>query len=51
MRLAMSYAASALETTGGHDSSTTRLRDTGLPSDVRKLNKDISFSLRRGTIA
>ncbi len=53
----------ALETTGGHGASTTattvsflfakQLRDSGLPADVRvgKLKKDISFALRRGTIA
>jgi hypothetical protein len=30
-----------------------RVRDSGLPADVLvgKLNKDISFALRRGTIA
>jgi hypothetical protein len=51
----------ALETTGGHGASTKsvyllftkQMRDSGLPADVLvgKLNKDISFALRRGTIA
>jgi hypothetical protein len=51
----------ALETTGGHDASTAsvyflftkQMRDSGLPADVLvgKLKKDISFALRRGTIA
>jgi hypothetical protein len=51
----------ALETTGGHGASTasvyllftTQMRDSGLPADVLpgKLKKDISFALRRGTIA
>jgi hypothetical protein len=51
----------ALETTGGHGASTAsvyylftkQMRDSGLPADVLvgKLNKDISFVLRRGTIA
>ena len=54
----------ALETTGGHGTSTTTVysllakhlrdsRDSRLPADVLvgKLNKDISFALRRGTIA
>ena len=51
----------ALETTGGLGASTTtvysllakQLRDSGLPADVLvgKLKKDISFALRRGTIA
>ena len=51
----------ALETTGGHGASTAsvyflfkkHLRDSGLPADVLlgKLKKDISFALRRGTIA
>jgi hypothetical protein len=55
----------ALETTGGHGASTLaavyhryflfkkHLRDSGLPADVLlgKLKKDISFALRRGTIA
>ena len=27
------------------------MRDSGLPADVGKLKKDISFALRRGTIA
>ena len=26
------------------------MRDSGLPADVGKLKKDISFALRRGTI-
>ena len=48
-------------TTGGHGASTAtvyflfakQLRDSGLPADtlVGKLKKDISFALRRGTIA
>jgi hypothetical protein len=51
----------ALETTGGHGASTATVysllakqpRDSGLSADVLvgKLNKDISFALRRGTIA
>ncbi len=51
----------ALETTGGHGASTAtvsfllakQLRDSGLPADVlvSKFNKDVSFALRRGTIA
>ena len=54
----------ALETTGGHGASTAsvyqwyllltkQMRDSGLPADVLvgKLKKDISFALRRGTIA
>jgi hypothetical protein len=51
----------ALETTCGHGASTAtvyflfaeQLRDSGLPADVLagKLKKDISFALRRGTIA
>jgi hypothetical protein len=51
----------ALETTGGHGASTKsvyllftkQMRDSGLPADVLvgKLKKDISFALRRGTIA
>jgi hypothetical protein len=51
----------ALETTGGHGASTKavyylfnkHLRDSGVPGEAlkRKLNKDISFALRRGTIA
>jgi hypothetical protein len=51
----------ALETTGGHGASTAtvyslfakQLRDSGLPADalVGTLKKDISFALRRGTIA
>jgi hypothetical protein len=51
----------ALETKGGHGASTTtvyslfakQLRDSGLPADVLlcKLKKDLSFALRRGTIA
>jgi hypothetical protein len=53
----------ALETTtGGHGALNTatvyllfakQLRDSGLPADVLvgKLEKDISFALRRGTIA
>jgi hypothetical protein len=55
------YPPFALETTGGHGASTAtvyllsakRLRDSALPADVLvgKLNKDISFALRRGTIA
>jgi hypothetical protein len=50
-----------LETTGGHGASaasvylllTKEMRDSGLPADVLlgKLKKDISFALRRGTIA
>ncbi len=51
----------ALETTGGHGASTksvyllftNQMRDDGLPADVLvgMLKKDISFALRRGTIA
>jgi hypothetical protein len=51
----------ALETTGGHGASTASLwlllkkqmRYSALPADVLlgKLSKDISFALRRGTIA
>ncbi len=51
----------ALETTGGHGASTAsvylllkkQMRDSGLPADVLLGNfkKDISFALRRGTIA
>ena len=51
----------ALETTGGHGASTAtvylllakQLRDSGLPANVLvgKPKKDISFALRRGTIA
>ena len=50
----------ALETTGGHGASTKavylfnkHLRDSGVPGEAlkRKLKKDISFALRRGTIA
>ncbi len=51
----------ALETTGGHGASTkavyylfnNHLRDSGVPGEAlkRKLKKDISFALRRGTIA
>ncbi len=47
--------------TGGHGASsksvyflfTKRMRESGLPADVLvgKLKKDISFALRRGTIA
>jgi hypothetical protein len=50
-----------VEATGGHGASTAsvylllteQMRDSGLPADVLvgKLNKDISFALRRGTIA
>ncbi len=55
------FSAFALETTGGHGASTApvyflftkQMRDSGLPADVLvgKLKKDISFALRRGTIA
>ena len=56
------FSPFAFETTGGHGASTAnavyflfakQLRDSGLPADVLvgKLNKDISFALRRGTIA
>ena len=55
------FSPFALETTGGHGASTTsvyylftkQMRDSGLPADVlvNKLKKDISFALRRGTIA
>ena len=55
------FSPFALETTGGHGTSTAtvyllfakQLRDSGLPADVLvgKLKKDISFALRRGTIA
>jgi hypothetical protein len=56
------FSPFALETTGGHGASTAtvffllfakQLRDSGLPADVlvSKLNKGISFALRRGTIA
>jgi hypothetical protein len=48
-------------TTGGHGASTKavyhffnkHIRDSGVPGEAlkRKLNKDISFALRRGTIA
>ncbi len=51
----------ALETTGGHGASTAtvyllfakQLRDSGLPADVlvSKFKEDLSFALRRGTIA
>ena len=51
----------ALQTRGGHGASTKavyylfnkHLRDSGVPGEAlkRKLNKDISFALRRGTIA
>jgi hypothetical protein len=51
----------ALETMGGHGASTNavyylftkHLRDSGVPGEAlkRKLKKDISFALRRGTIA
>jgi hypothetical protein len=51
----------ALETTGGHGASTAtvnclfdkQLRDSGLSADVLvgKVKKDMSFALRRGTIA
>ncbi len=51
----------ALETTGGHGASTKavyylfnkHLSDSGVPGEAlkRKLKKDISFALRRGTIA
>ena len=51
----------ALETTGGHGASTAsmcflfpkQLRVSALPADalVGKLKKDVSFALRRGTIA
>ncbi len=55
----------ALKTTGEHGASTLasvyhryflltkQMRDLGLPADVLvgKLKKDISFALRRGTIA
>ena len=55
------FSPFALETTGRHRASIAtvyllfaeQLRDSGLPADVLvgKLNKDISFALRRGTIA
>ncbi len=55
------FSPFALETTGGHGASTAsvyllftkQLRDSSLPADVLvgKLKKDISFALRRGTIA
>jgi hypothetical protein len=55
------FSPFALETTGGHGASTKsvyylfakQMRDSGLPADVLvgKLKKDISFALRRGTIA
>ena len=55
------FSPFALETTGGHGTSTAtvyllfakQLRDSGLPADVLvgKLKKEISFALRRGTIA
>ncbi len=55
------FSPLARETTGGHGASTAtvyflfakQLRDLGLPADVLvgKLKKDISFALRRGTIA
>jgi hypothetical protein len=51
----------ALETTGGHGASTEavyhlftkHLPDSGVPGEAlkRKLNKDVSFVLCRGTIA
>ena len=56
-----SHFSPALETTGGHGASTAtvyflfteQLCDSGLPAGVLvgKLKKDISFALRRGTIA
>ena len=55
------FSPFALETTGGHGASTKavyylfnkHLRDSGVPGEAlkRKLKKDISFALRRGTIA
>jgi hypothetical protein len=55
------FSPFALETTGGHGASTAtvyllfakQLRDSGLPADVLvgRLKKDISFALRRGTLA
>jgi hypothetical protein len=55
------FSTFALETTGGHGASTKsvyylfakQMRDSGLSADVLvgKLKKDISFALRRGTIA
>ena len=57
----LSLLSISLTTTGGHGASTAtvyflfakQLRDSGLPADVLlgKLKKDISFALRRGTIA
>ena len=51
----------AFETTGGHGASTAsvyflfnkHMRDSGLPADVLlgKFKRDVSFALRRGTIA
>ncbi len=55
------FSPFALETTGGHGASTATVNflfakllcDSDLPADVLvgKLKKDISFALRRGTIA
>ena len=55
------FSPFALETTGGHGSSTAsvyflfkkHMRDSGLPADVLlgKFKRDVSFALRRGTIA
>jgi hypothetical protein len=60
------FSPFALETTGGHGASSTlasvyhryflfakHMRDSCLPADVLlgKFKKDISFALRRGTIA
>ena len=55
------FSPFALETTGGHGASTAsvyllfkkQMRDSGLPADVLlgKFKKDVSFALRRGTIA
>jgi hypothetical protein len=55
------FSPFALETTGGHGASTAsvyflfnkHMRDSGLPADVLlgKFKKDVSFALRRGTIA
>ena len=55
------FSPFALETTGGHGASTAsvyflfnkHMRDSGLPADVLlgKFKRDVSFALRRGTIA
>jgi hypothetical protein len=59
------FSPFTLETTGGHGASTLasvyhryflfakHMRDSGLPADVLlgKFKKDVSFALRRGTIA